>query len=478
MFKKIIQNTVIYSLAPYVANFANLLILPIITKDLTPFDYGISGTIYAYTGALGALSNLGLTIILTNSFFQHPDHFKWIWRQIYGFLALWNIVFGLIVAFILFVFIPESVKENRAQIILLNTLPLIFFGPTNAITTLYYILKKQASQIGIRTAVFGSMAVFLNWYFISRLKLGYMGWFWTTFIVGLMTNISYWYALNRVLKITPIFNFKRSTIKRSLGVSIPIIPSHYSYYLLDGSDRLIMDQLKVPTGNIGEYNIAASFGNYVGSLTSASNNAIVPFLMSMYKRNEHKRAKLIIYGWLLSILSITFSICLWAKELFEILVKNDILKQSYPLAIIMIMAYNFRPVFIGAYQYMVFREKTKTIWLVSFFAGLISVGSNLIFIPLFGFKAAIFSLYFSFFYWGVGLYFTRSYRLIRKENYRPIGLSMVIVVITFLVFLLKDISQASKLIISVMSLSGFLFLLVHIFKLTRIEANSDSLRSV
>jgi O-antigen/teichoic acid export membrane protein len=101
LFKKIITNTLIYSLAPYVASIANLLVLPIITKDLTEIDYGISGTITAYTSALSALSVLGLSVILNNSFFQNSHHYKWIWRQIYGFLVIWNVIYSLILGIFL-----------------------------------------------------------------------------------------------------------------------------------------------------------------------------------------------------------------------------------------------------------------------------------------------------------------------------------------------------------------------------------------
>lgn len=465
MLRKIITNTIIYGIAPYVASFANLLILPIITKDLTAFDYGISGTIYAYTGALGALSNLGLTIILTNSFFKHTNHYKWIWRQVYGFLSLWNIIFGVMVAMILLVFMPDSVKENKFLIVLLNTLPIVFFGPTSTIATLYYTLKKQAFQVGIRTAIFGLLAVFLNYYFISELKLGYMGWFWASFIVGILTNLSYWYSLNKVLAITPIYNFKRKTIQNSLRVSIPIIPNHYSYYLLNGSDRLIMDQLHVSTDKIGEYNLASSFSNYIGSLTNASSNAIVPFLMEMYRNNELKRARLLVYLWGLALLSITFVLCLWTKELFEILIKNDVLKSTFPLAIILIMAYNFRPIFIGAFQYMVFMEKTGKIWMISLQAGLISVCSNLILIPLMGFKVAIYSLFVAFLYWGIGLYYTKSYKQIRKVKYFPIAWAIIVIICTALVFILKDINYVFKIIITFGGIVGSAILIYYVRKL-------------
>ena len=467
MFKKIIKNTVIYGLAPYVASFANLLVLPIITKDLSEIDYGISGTIYAYTGALSAFSNLGLTIILTNSFFQYPQRFKWIWRQIYGFLTLWYVVFAIVVVVVLALLMPESVGHNKNIIIFLNTLPIVLFGPTSTIAVLYYTLKKQATQIGYRTAIFGLLAVFLNLYFISKLKLGYLGWFWTTFIVGILTNFSYWYPLNRINKITPIIKFKKTTIKKALKISIPIIPNHYSYYLLDGSDRLIMDRLHASTANIGEYNMASTFSNYTGSLATASSNAIVPYLIEMLKNKDYHKARNLLYLWSSAFICITFFICLWSREIFDFLIKNDVLKQTYPLAIIMIMAYNFRPIFIGAYQYMVFKEKTKAIWKVPLYAGLFSISINLALIPLWGFKVAVYTLFCAFMFWGIALYFSKPYKEIKVLEHHPIKWTLIVIALTVIVYILKNAALPIKLLITtvgILSIMIIILLLRHIIK--------------
>lgn len=448
IIRKIITNTFVYGLAPYVASVANLLILPIITKNLTEVDYGISGTITAYTGALGALNTLGMSVILTNAFFKYPTRYKWIWRQVYGFLSIWNVIYAFIIASLLALIMPEVAIENKFLIIVLNTLPIVFFGPTSTLATLFYTLKKDAKQIGIRTAIFGVLAVTLNLYFISYLKLGYMGWFYTSFIVGILTNLSYWYSLNKTHRIYPIFNFKRNTIKKALKISIPIIPNHYSYYLLDGSERLIMDNLKVPVGDIGEYNMAASFSNYAGGLTNASSNAITPFLYEMLKDKKFRKTRNLLYTWGGVLLCLTFILCLWSRELFQFLIKNDTLRETYPLAIILIMAYNFRPIFIGPYQLMLFNEKTSTIWKFSLYASAISIGLNLLLIPIFGFKIAAVSLYIAFFYWGIALHFDKTYQSIKVENLHPLMWSMIVIISTIIVFFSRDLDLLIKINIS------------------------------
>src|SRR5690606_8459514 len=106
------SHTAIYGLAPQIPRVAQIFVLPIITPFLTAVDYGIAGIIAAVVGAVSVFSSLGLNIVLANSYTRSPNHFIWLWRQIYGFLIMWSFVYAIIVATIIYVFIPQEAKEN------------------------------------------------------------------------------------------------------------------------------------------------------------------------------------------------------------------------------------------------------------------------------------------------------------------------------------------------------------------------------
>lgn len=462
LFKKIIKNTVIYSIAPYVASFANLFVLPIITKDLTDVDYGISGTITAYTGALSALSALGLSVILNNSFFHYRNHYKFLWRQVYGFLILWNIVYSILLAGFLYLFMPESAAENTLIIILLNVSPIVLFGPVSFLGTYFYMLNQNALPIALRTAIFGVLAILLNLFFISYLKQGYMGWFYTSFIVGILTNFSYWYVINKKEKITPIFNFKKRTISKSLKISIPLLPHQYSYYLLSGSERLIMDQVKISTNKIGEFNIASMFSNYVANFANAGSNAIGPVLLDYYSKKKYYQARNLVFLYQAGLIIINFLICLWLKEVFGILINNDILKETYDIGIILIMALSFTPLFVGYYSILTYLEKTKNIWLITFTAGVICVLLNLIFLPKYGIYSASIIFFIAYLYRGVAGYCLKSFRTnIEKVRYYPAFWGLITTLSTSIVYVLRDSNLIVKISISVMIMAALILAFIN-----------------
>ena len=80
MIKKVLTNSAIYGLAPHVPRIVSVLLLPIMTAHLTDVDYGIAGTIAAYTMALSALSTLGVSAYLQVNFFKA----KYISIRFYG----------------------------------------------------------------------------------------------------------------------------------------------------------------------------------------------------------------------------------------------------------------------------------------------------------------------------------------------------------------------------------------------------------
>lgn len=447
MIKKLFSHTAIYGLAPQIPKIVSLFVLPIITKDLTDVDYGVFGVITAYTAAVTVLSVLGLRLILVNGFYHYSGQYKWLWRQIYGFLNIWNVIFSLLLGVFVYFIIPVEAIEHRFTLVLLNIIPFVFFGATSLVGMTYYQLQQKPLQIASRTSVFGILTVLMNLYFISYLKIGFMGWFWTNCIVGVLTNLSYLYPVNIKYKISPIYNFKYRLIKKSLKVSLPIIPHHYSSYLVESSDRMVMDVVKTSTGDIGKYNIAYTIGNLFSSLGVASGYAVGPMMNKMYKDNDDTGARNLIFTLQLGFFYITFVCCIWMKEIFYILIKNDTLNKMYYLAIIIAMSYNYRPMYLGAINKLFYKEKTKFLWKLTLTAGLINLGLNIIFIPFFGFEAAAFTTFLSLMYMGYAGYYLKIFKEENKIEYYQHYWFIVTIILTVIAYYMVELDTALKVII-------------------------------
>jgi O-antigen/teichoic acid export membrane protein len=465
MIRKLFSHTAIYGLAPQVSKVASFFVLPIVTQYLTPLDYGVYGVLTATVGSISIFASLGLRIVLINSFYKSPNHFKWVWRQVYGFLSLWIIPYAFLSALLVYLIIPEEAKSNVWQIIFINIFPLIFFGQTSTIATTYYQISKKPMPIAIRTAIFGTLTVLLNLYTIAVLKMGYMGWFWSTFFVGILNNLSYWIPLNMKLKITPILNFKWRLIKDRLKVSMPTIPHYYSSYLLNTSDKLVLEFLNVGTANIGRYNAAYTFGNYFSNLGTASGLAIGPLLNECYKKNDDRKARNLIYLQQVVFFALSFLVSIWLKELFQFFIRNEELNKMYYLSVIIVMAYNYRPMYFGANAKLMYSEQTKVLWRVSFIAGVTNVVLNLVLIPFFGFEVAAFTTFIALMYMGYAGYFMKGFKNSTTVNFYPLTWLASTIVLTGLAYYIVTLSVLIKIITTLIVIPVIIWFMARLRKM-------------
>jgi len=448
MFKKLFSHTAIYGIAPQVALLVNFLLLPFITPKLSQVDFGVAGTVLAYTGSIAALSTLGLRVILTNTFYKNKYRFKIIWRQLLGFLSLWNIIYSLLIGIVVYLIIPTVAVENLWTIVLLHSVPSMLFGQLNIIGRTFYQLNSRPLPIAIRSLVFGLLTAGLNYLFIAQYNMGYMGWFWTTSIVLVVNHLSYIYPLFFKLNLTPIFSFKWRLIKSSLTISLPTIPHTYGAYLLNSSDRIVMDAVNVSTDDIGKYNVANTFGALADGFSSAVGWAISPILTKAYSEKKWTESRNLIFKTQLLFFTVTFLPCLWLKEIFALFIKNDSLNSYYGLGIILIMSVNYRPMYFANTMKMLFYEKTAKLWRITFVGGIINVISNILLIPFFGFEIAALTTFICFMYIGYAGFFTSEFKKLSNENYYPLFWFTITIFLVLTAIFTVDLSLTYKLAIS------------------------------
>ncbi|MBJ2126448.1 lipopolysaccharide biosynthesis protein [Flavobacterium sp. IB48] len=448
MFKKLISHSLIYGLGPFVPKIIALLMLPIFTRVLTPEDYGVQSIMNSSLGLISVLSMLGLQLPLTNVFFQHTNHFKKRWGQFYGFLNIWMIFYSFLLAIIIYFIIPKEASENLYWIILLNIVPIVCFGPADTIGQLYYQLNQKPKQIVTRTILISFITIILNYYTIVILDLHYMGWFIANCISMLLLHFSYWYPLRFILKIRPIYKFKKVVIRRGLSVSLPMLPHFYGSYLLSSSDTLLLKFFLISTSQIGYYGFAASFGGLMAMAVGAMNTAASPILSEQIKLKNYDSLRKLTWALQFVLVILSSLACFWLKEIFEIMVKNEELKSTYFLAAIFIMAHNYRPMYFGVATILFYRERTRNLWKVTFGAGLVCVLLNILLIPIYGIKSPAFVLFFCYLIMGYGTFFLKDYKEVAVAEFRP-KIWFIFTVVSFVIVLfVVDLSVIYKILIT------------------------------
>lgn len=450
----IIKNGVLFTVAPFLPKIINVVLLPIMTMYLTDVDFGISGTISAYTQSIGAFVTLGLTVVLQNTFFKTPLEYKDIWRQIYGFLKLWMIIYAIAQAIILYFFIPEEAIENRWWIILLSQFSTVFFGPTGTIGSSYYIYSKQSFPVVWRSVVASILTILVDFVLIVYLRWGYMGWYVGSFVGLFFTNASYWNVVNRKLDLRPNYHFDWITIKHALSVGVPTIPHYYTSYLLEGSGRIVMDQNHISQGEIGQISISQQMGDLFNAGTTGFSNAIAPYQMEALREKNGNRINLLTTIFTLGVFAAAFILAIWSKEIFKLLITNESLQSAYPYFILYVMALCYRPLYLNVSNYYFFYESTKQLLLITFLSGCIALTLYIVFTPLLGVWAFLIGHYLSCLYFGYSGYFYKGYRENETNRLPIIWFLIAQLVLTGISYVVVDYIWVKITISFVMIIAG------------------------
>lgn len=459
MIKKLFTHSFIYALGPQIPKFANILVLPIITPFLTSIDYGIYGALTSYVGMLSGLSELGLSVILVNTFYgyQQNDRWKFHWRKLYGLLAIWSFAYALLLCTVIYFVAPEAVgDENKFRIMTLLFLQSALFAGTNLIGGRLFQLSQQPTYISIVTVITGLITIAANLITIRYMALGYMGWYYSSFIGGLTMFIFYCIPIIKRYRLIPDIRLNRRYIKENLKVSLPTIPHSYSAYLLNSSDRMVMDQLNTPIDRLGVYNVGYSFGSYFNMVGAMVGMAQAPFMAKLwFKQNIESKLQIrnLVYLLQTGFIILAFLLALWSKEIIPLLYRNSDFAGAYVYAVIIIMSYVYFPLYWGWINKLFYEKKTKFLWRISFIAGVGNVILNLIFVPLFGPMAAALTTFVCLMYLAISGYFITPYKELNDVKYFPLRWLVLMSVMVVLAYVLKDASFLNKSIITVILLA-------------------------
>ncbi|KXX67238.1 polysaccharide biosynthesis C-terminal domain-containing protein [Flammeovirga sp. SJP92] len=447
MLQKVLSNSFLYGIAPQLVGVVNMLLLPLITPHLTAFDYGLYGVVNAFMVGLGLFQFLGLTIVITNAYYNHPQKYIWIWRKVLGILLIWNFPFVIIQSIVLYFVIPSEAQNNQLVIITLAGLPIFFNSTLTFIGSLYYQLNIKPKALFYRTVGVGLVVASMNYYCIAFLEMGYMGWFYANAVGGILMGISFISLFFRK-KLYPVLR-PYSKLKPLLKLGTSTLPHHFSAYILDYSDRVLMEFSNVPINAIGRYNLSYSIGDKVFQLSNGVRLAVVPVIVDLFKNNKLQQAQHIIRS--LSILFILGTMCIsiWTREIFDLLVKNESLKDVYPIAIVIIITMNYRPYFLLSTSILEFKEKTKFLSHLSIGVTVFNVVANLLLLPFFGIMGAAIATFISYLVYGFISFFLPISTL---KGFNKLEILFTMIVILGVLFLSLEIVEFTVLVKGVLTI--------------------------
>jgi len=448
MIKRFLHGAIIYSLLPQIPKVVTIFTYPILTRYLTATDYGIYGVSTAYIALISIIKDLGFTLVFINNYYKHPSSFKFVWRHLHGLLYLWSFIYSVLLAGLLYWAIPAEAAGHRWSIIFFSVVPVFLFENVQSLSAILYRVMEKPLPVTLISLTGALLSIVVTLVYVVYYRAGYMSWFYAAFVSSLVMCLLHAFHLYGKQRLYPILRFRWQYFRKYLKVSGPMILHDYSGYLLNTSDRIVMDVEKVKVTDIGFYNIAYIFGGYFSFFETAMGMAASPIFLRYYSEKKEVEARRLTFLSQMIFLIVSFLTCLWLREIFFLFVKNDELKTAYSLGIIIIMGYNYKPMYQASTNILFYHEKTTAILKISFVAGALNVALNFILIPVYGFKVAAFTTLGCLLFMGFRGFYLKEYIESKTLDYHPMKWLAGILGTTAAVYLIRDIPLVYKIVVT------------------------------
>lgn len=386
MKKKLIENSLIYSGLQVLQRGIGFLLLPVYTRFLTPDDYGIVSVVSSVVAFLGVLYLLGLNSAALKYYFDFKDNAGEL-KRFWGTIVTFLLFLSLVVTCILLAFGRPILYPLLAGI---NYYPYMFFGIIGAAFVPFFTIYQsllQAQHNGRKYAILNVtnflVLLFLTLIFVVIFKLKAMGPILaTTCTAALFFVVTLWNMRGSfVLGIIP------KHLKKSLIYSLPVIPHTLIGWASSLLDRLLINKF-ISTAATGIYSIGYLFGGIPVFVSSAINQAYVPWFFEEMKQNETGKIKKFFVMAMVLNITLVLWVTVFAKEALWIMSKGDFREAWRVVGLL-----SFGNFFISYYFFLVnqlfFSEKgTRYVPIATVSAALISFILNVILIQKYGMMGA------------------------------------------------------------------------------------------
>lgn len=426
MIKAFLKDSLLYTFANLFTRGIGFILLPIYTRLITKYEYGL----FDYLTTLGLLLGVVVTLEVTQAIYRYmPEYKDNEPKQVsIASTGLWfSVIMYVILGIVSFVFsesLADLLLDDVKHSSLIKITIILFF--TNAVlynlTSLMRasLLSKQVVLLSALNAIFVATFSLL---FVVYFKLGITG-----LVLGQLIGCSVTSVLSyTVVKQWVKFTFCFITLKEMLTFSAPLIFSSVGVVLTMFVDRVMLKSI-LGAEQLASYAVAIKIASIVTLLMVGFQSALTPLIYANYKKSEtpKKIAKLFHMYLIAAFISLLIlgSLSTWLVTIVagEQYAEGAIYVPPLICSALVSSMYLFFPGLSIA-------KKTSLIAGVNIVVGILNVGLNYIFIPLYGALGAAFSTLFS-----VLLSFILNALFAQKLYKVPVNK-----VLTFLIFLMAGI---------------------------------------
>lgn len=368
---KLFKNTFIYTASNVIRSAIPFLLLPILTRYLTPSDYGIVATFQVLLAMMIVFVGLNMHGAVAVNFFKISK------EELRGYIG--NVILILLASFILTLGIIYSLRTPLSHLIKFseNWLPIIVVVALSQFLFTLTLTLWRVEQKPLPYGLFQILQTILN-VGLSLIFVVALGWHWQGRLSGIIiTSIIFAFIGAFIIYKRKYinFSFNKSYIKDALFFGIPLIPHALGGWIMTSIDRIFINSM-VNVAATGIYVVGYQVGMIIGLLATSFNQAWSPFLYEKLKENNYAtKVKIVKFTYLyyVGIIALALSSSFVAPYFLKFFVGKSFY-SAYKYVIWIALGYAANGMYFMVVNYIFYVKKTYILAWITFF----SAGANIV----------------------------------------------------------------------------------------------------
>lgn len=390
---------------------AQILILPIITKELSPSDFGIADLLQTFYGLLLPILIMGFDSAFGAFHFEEDSDlyrskvFNTIFFHLFAssLVAIALMFFAEPISSLLFQTPKYALGVRIALGVVVVNLWIVPFSQLMR-------MEKKMKKFSAITLV-GSLSLLMsNFYLVTVAHWGYLALILSIFISYLLQLILFFFGIRP--KMGKKY-FDKELYKSIAKYALPFLPMLIVVWILNMSDRFLLNYFLGPDP-VGIYGIAARFQSILAMVISAIFATFSAFAFSNRKEEEAAESFVFVHNVLhLVLLAMAFFVSLFVEEFLRILVDSKFHQAAVAIPPLLYGQVFYASHIIFSYGFAFKKKSTLNFW-PALLGASVNLVLNYIFIPTYGVGAAAYTTLI-----GYGLMMSLTYYLAQRISPIP-----------------------------------------------------------
>ena len=379
---KFLKNSIIYASGDIINKAVPFLMLPILTKYLTPEDYGLMASFLAFVAFLSIFIGLSVHGAVNVSFFKlSSEKLKiYIVNAILLLLVSSSIIFVIVLLFD--VTISERLLLSREWVYIAVLVSFAQFLTTLNLTL--WIAEENPKPYIAYQILQTILITLLSLVLIIGYEFDWRGQV-LAFIIGTVSFAMLSLVMMKKRDYLKL-EYNKNNMKDLLSFGIPMIPHQLGGWLSTNGDKLLLVSL-LGAAATGLFTVGYQIGMMMGIVVTAFNKAWSPYL---YKKlsakptlNEKVKIVKFTYLYFIGIIVLIIILNFIADLIFRYMLDASFAK-SQDFVIYILIAYGFSGMYFMVGNYILYEKRTKLLAMITSSVAIVHIMLSYLFIQIYG----------------------------------------------------------------------------------------------